>query len=379
MSSKCIKWLEKHNTKGPKLVFDLNRVKENYQVFKNNFTNIKPYYAVKANPNEKVITLLNSLGSYFDCASINEVERCLSLKIAPSKISFGNTIKKEIDIKAAYSKGVRLFAIDSEIELKKIERNAKGSEVFCRIQVPNKGSEWPLSKKFGCSPEMAEKILTDANKLKLKPVGISFHVGSQQKSLESWEKAIYISSRIYKRFFKKGITMNFLNIGGGFPTHYSKDKINMKKYSQQILKSINKNFGENKPRDIISEPGRFLVADAGVIEAEIILITQKTFKKTRRWVYIDVGRYNGLAETEGEAIKYDIKASNDNKKYKYESFILAGPSCDSHDIIYEKNPCYLPNNIKVGDKIRIFSTGAYTTVYNTHFNGLALLEESYLD
>ena len=92
------------------------------------------------------------------------------------------------------------------------------------------------------------------------------------------------------------------------------------------------------------------------------------------------GTENSNLETDNPGtIKYEIKASNDNRKCKYENFILAGPSCDSHDIIYEKNPCYLPNNIKIGDKLRIFSTGAYTTVYNTHFNGLDLLEESYLD
>ncbi len=379
MSAKCIEWLDKHNKKGPKLVFDLNRVKENYCLFEKHFSNIKPYYAVKANPNEKVILLLDSLGCYFDCASINEIEKCIALNIKPSKISFGNTIKKEDDIKSAHAKGVRLFAFDTILELNKIAKFAQGSKVFCRIQVPNIGSQWPLSKKFGCSPDMAEKLLTQANVLKLKPIGLSFHVGSQQESVKTWEKAISISSRIYKKFLNKGITMNFLNIGGGFPTNYSKKKTDIKKYAKQILKYLDEKFGKSKPVNIVSEPGRFLVADAGIIESEIILISKKKSKKSKSWVYIDIGRFNGLAETEGEAIKYEIKASNQKNIIKYENFILAGPSCDSHDIIYEKTPCYLPCNIKIGDKLRIFSAGAYTTVYNTNFNGLKLIEEYYID
>ena len=143
--------------------------------------------------------------------------------------------------------------------------------------------------------------------------------------------------------------------------------------------SIDKKFGINKPKNIISEPGRFLVADAGIIEAEIILVSKKCSGKSRSWVYIDVGRYNGLAETEGEAIKYLIKVAHNDKKIRKKNFILAGPSCDSHDIIYEKTACYLPHNIQVGDKIRILSAGAYTTVYNTNFNGLPAVEEYYLD
>lgn len=380
MSAKCIEWLDKHNAKGPKLVFDLCRVRKNYELFKKSFLNIKPYYAVKANPHKKVILLLNNLGSFFDCASISEIEKCISLNICPSKISFGNTIKKEEDIKNAYSKGIRLFAFDSKAELEKISRSAKKSKVFCRIQVPNKGSEWPLSKKFGCSPRIAEKLLLNAANKDLIPIGLSFHVGSQQKQIKSWQKAIEITSKTYKNLSKQGLPMNFLNIGGGFPTSYSNNKANLKKYARIILEAIEKNFGNYKPTNIISEPGRYLVADAGVIETEIILISKKTFKKTRTWVYIDVGRYNGLAETEGEAIKYKIKIAKANKKQcKNENFILAGPSCDSHDIIYEKTPCLLPSNIRIGDKLRIFSTGAYTTVYNTQFNGCTLLQEYYLD
>ena len=379
MSTKCIEWLNKDNRKGPKLVFDLNRVKENYNSFTKNFANIKPYYAIKANPHKKVILLLDSLGSNFDCASISEINKCISLKVDPLKISFGNTIKKEIDIKSAYSSGIKLFAFDSISELKKIAKNAKTSEVFCRIQVPNKGSEWPLSKKFGCSPEMAEKLLFEASKLGLKPVGVSFHVGSQQKSITSWQKAINIAAKVYKNLFTQGMHMNFLNIGGGFPTSYSEYNTDIRKYSKQILLTIDKKFGINKPKNIISEPGRFLVADAGVIEAEIILVAKKSSGNVRSWVYIDVGRYNGLAETEGEAIKYLIKVANKHKQVKEKNFILAGPSCDSHDIIYEKAACYLPYNIGIGDKIRIFSAGAYTTVYNTSFNGLPVVQEYYLD
>ena len=145
-----------------------------------------------------------------------------------------------------------------------------------------------------------------------------------------------------------------------------------------ILNSINQSFANLKPVRIIIEPGRFLVADAGIIETEVILVSSRDQKNKKRWVYIDVGRYNGLAETEGEAIHYEIKAKS-SKKVKKENFILAGPSCDSHDIIYQKKDCLLPNNIKSGDKLRIFSAGAYTTVYSSKFNGIKSISEYFIE
>ena len=378
MTHKCLNWLDNYNNALPVMVFDLEKLKKNYFLFKKKFLGIKPYYAVKANPNHKIINSLNCLGSYFDCASINEIKLCIRNNVNPRKISFGNTIKKEKDIREAYKLGIKIFAYDAKQELEKIAKHAPGAKVFCRIQVPNGGSQWPLSNKFGCNPESVENFIILSKKLKLDPAGISFHVGSQQKSKETWDKAIKLSSRIYKEMEKKGIILNLLNIGGGIPSKYNDGACDLSIYSEYIKNSILKHYGNKKPSNIICEPGRFLVADAAIIETEVILISVHSTEDKKKWVYIDVGRYNGLAETEGEAIHYKITAKG-YEKCKKSNYILAGPSCDSHDIIYKKKPCYLPRLLKIGDKLRIHSTGAYTTTYSSNFNGIKKIREYYLD
>ena len=377
MTKKCLAWLEKNSKNSPNLIIDLDEIKCNYKKFIRCFKGIKPFYAVKANPNKNIICLLSKLGCSFDCASIKEIQDCIRLGVAPNKISYGNTIKKAVDIKKAFSLGIRLFAFDCDAELYKIANNAIGAKVFCRIQVPNGGAEWPLSKKFGCTSSMSEKLLIRAIDLKLQPIGLSFHVGSQQLSTKTWDKAIKITSNIYKNLQKKKVFLNFINLGGGIPADYLFRKKNINEYSNDIKKSLKKYFGKNVPSEIILEPGRFLVASAGVLEAEVILVTEKNYGKDK-WVYLDVGRYNGLAETEGEAIKYKIKVKGYNK-YKTCKYILAGPSCDGHDILYEKYLYELPNKLKIGDRIRIFSAGAYTTAYQSNFNGIKKIKEIFLD
>ena len=374
MTKKCIEWLNNNTNSSPRLVYDLERVKENFSQFVKSFGDIKPYYAVKANPSVKIVELLNRLGSNFDCASINEIKICTDLGISARKISFGNTVKKSDDIKKAFKLGVKLFAFDCEEELLKIKKFAPRSNVYCRLEVYNGGAEWPLSKKFGCSSKESEYLLIKAKKIGLNPVGLSFHVGSQQLKKTTWEKAIKTSSQIYKKFKRKYFELSFLNIGGGMPVNYENKKIDFKDYAKNILSLIHKYYDEVIPENIIAEPGRFLVASAGVLESEVILIKKK---EDIRWVYLDVGRYSGLAETEGEAIKYKIEFYRNNKVKKVK-YIIAGPSCDSHDILYQKKLYTLPKNIKSGDKLRIFSAGSYIISYQSEFNGIKKIKEIFL-
>ncbi len=377
MTDKCIKWLEKNPLESPKFVLDLEEVKKNYNKFTCYFKGIEPYYAVKANPNKKIIKLLDKLGCKFDCASIKEINECIKLNINANKISFGNTIKKSTDIAEAASLGVNLFVFDCIEELKKISKNAPNSNVFCRIHVSNGGAEWPLSKKFGCNFSDAEILLNEANKLKLIPLGLSFHVGSQQLSTTTWDKAIKTCSTIYKNMAKKGTVLNFINLGGGLPVNYKNEQININEYSKSIKRSLVNHFGNLIPSKIVLEPGRFFVANTAVIETEVILIKRRG-NESYKWIYLDVGRYNGLAETEGEAIKYIIKSPSYNNAQK-SSYVIAGPSCDSHDIVYKKNLYKLPEDLKIGDRLRIFCVGAYTTSYETDFNGIKKMKQVFLD
>ena len=246
-----------------------------------------------------------------------------------------------------------------------------------KVHVSNGGAEWPLSKKFGCNSSDAEILLNEAKKLKLIPLGLSFHVGSQQLSTTTWDKAIKTCSTIYKNMAKKGTVLNFINLGGGLPVNYKNKQINFYEYSKSIKSSLKIHFGNLIPSKVILEPGRFLVANTAVIETEVILIRRRG-KESTKWIYLDVGRYNGLAETEGEAIKYLIKSPS-CKSAKKSSYVIAGPSCDSHDIVYKKNLYRLPKDLKIGDRLRIFCTGAYTTSYETDFNGIKKMKQIFLD
>src|SRR5690606_5202042 len=231
----------------------------------------------------EVLGLLAKLGSCFDTASVVEIQQVLAAGCSPDRISFGNTIKKERDIARAYALGVRLFAVDCEVEVEKIARAAPGSKVFCRILCNGAGAEWPLSRKFGCAPEMATGVLEHAHRLGLTAYGISFHVGSQQRNPRMWDGAPRSSANIFRELAERGIHLSMVNLGGGFPTKYLNDVPAVKAYGQTIFRSLRKHFGNQIPETII-EPGRGMVGNAGTIEAEVILISKKSEQDTVRWV-----------------------------------------------------------------------------------------------
>ncbi len=357
---------------GPCLVVDLDVIRDNYNAFARSLPDTRVFYAVKANPEPAVLSLLADLGSCFDTASVVEIEQVLAAGATPERISFGNTIKKERDIARAYQYGIRLFAVDCEAEVEKIARVAPGSKVFCRILCDGAGAEWPLSRKFGCVPEMATTVLEHAHRLGLIAYGISFHVGSQQRNPRMWDAALRSSATIFRELAERGIHLAMVNLGGGFPTKYLKDVPAVKAYGQSIFKSLRKHFGNQIPETII-EPGRGMVGNAGTIEAEVILISKKSAQDTMRWVYLDIGKFNGLAETMDEMIRYPIRTAFDGDEM--EPCVIAGPTCDSVDVLYEKTPYDLPVSLEIGAKVLIEGTGAYTTTYSAvGFNGFPPLE-----
>ncbi len=363
---------EEGRDNGPCLVVDLDVVRDNYNAFAQSLPDTRVFYAVKANPAPEVLNLLARLGSCFDTASVVEIEQVLATGCAPERISFGNTIKKERDVARAYALGIRLFAVDCEAEVEKIARVAPGSKVFCRILCDGDGAEWPLSRKFGCAPEMATGVLEHAHRLGLQAYGVSFHVGSQQRNPRMWDAALAASSAIFRELAERGIHLQMVNLGGGFPTKYLKDVPAVKQYGQAIFRSLRKHFGNRIPETII-EPGRGMVGSAGVIEAEVVLVSKKSADDKVKWVYLDIGKFNGLAETMDEMIRYPIRTPVDGEET--EPCVIAGPTCDSVDVLYEKEPYLLPVSLEVGAKVLIEGTGAYTTTYSAvGFNGFPPLE-----
>ncbi len=362
---------DRHET--PCLVVNLNIIKAKYEELREHFAFAKVYYAVKANPAVEVLTLLRDLGSNFDIASRYELDRVLSLGIDPSRISYGNTIKKSGDIRYFYEKGVRLFATDSEGDLRNIAREAPGSRIFCRILTEGSDTaDWPLSRKFGSHPDMAIDLLLLARDLGLEPCGISFHVGSQQRDIGTWDSAIAKVRYIADYLKEEGIKLKLINMGGGFPANYISKTNPMAVYSEEITRYLREDFGDELP-EIILEPGRSLVGESGVLVSEVVQVSQKSSVGLDKWLYIDAGKFNGLIETFDESIRYPLYC--EARGELTEEFIIAGPTCDSQDIMYEyfRNP--LPAYIKPGDRIYWLTTGAYTASYcSVEFNGFPPLK-----
>ncbi|HEY1363759.1 MAG TPA: type III PLP-dependent enzyme [Xanthobacteraceae bacterium] len=357
---------------GPCLVVDLDVVRDNYLSFAKALPDTRVFYAVKANPAPQVLSLLASLGSSFDAASVTEVELALAAGAPAERISFGNTIKKERDIARAYALGVRLFAVDCVAEVEKVARAAPGARVFCRFLHDCAGAEWPLSRKFGCDPAMAVDVLEHAHRLGLIAHGVSFHVGSQQPRTQSWDGALKCAADIFRACAERGINLAMVNLGGGFPVKYQKEVPPVKAYGRSIFRALRKHFGNRIP-DTIIEPGRGMVGDAGIIEAEVVLISSKSAQDETRWVYLDIGKFGGLAETTDEMIRYPIRTPRDGDMVG--PCVLAGPTCDSVDVMYEKKPYDLPVSLEIGDRVLIEGTGAYTATYAAvAFNGFAPLK-----
>lgn len=374
MTDRIREFLRTRRDEGPRLIIDLDVVRDNYNAFAGALPDTRVFYAVKANPAPEILELLTKLGSCFDTASIGEIEMVLAAGATAERISFGNTIKKERDIARAFERGVRLFAVDCEAEVEKIARVAPGSKVFCRILCDGEGAEWPLSRKFGCVPEMAPRVLELAHRLGLVAHGVSFHVGSQQRNPLMWNRALASAAAIFREMAERGIVLSMVNLGGGFPTKYLKDVPAVKAYGQAIFAALRAHFGNRIPETII-EPGRGMVGNAGIIEAEVVLVSNKSDDPSDiRWVYLDIGKFHGLAETMDEAIRYPIRTPRDGDALI--PCVLAGPTCDSADVMYEKEPYMLPFSLEIGDKVLIEGTGAYTTTYSSqNFNGMTGLRQ----
>jgi len=368
---------ESGQDEGPVLVVDLDVVRTNYQNFAKALPDTRVFYAVKANPAPEVLALLAKLGSCFDTASVPEIEMVLAAGATADRISYGNTIKKSKDIRYFYEKGVRLYATDSEADLRNIAKAAPGSKVYVRILTEGSTTaDWPLSRKFGCQTDMAMDLLILARDLGLVPYGVSFHVGSQQRDISVWDAAIAKVKVIFERLKEEdGIHLKLINMGGGFPANYITRTNSLETYAEEIIRFLKEDFGDDLP-EIILEPGRSLIANAGILVSEVVLVARKSRTAVERWVYTDVGKFSGLIETTDESIKFPIWTE---KNGEVEEVVIAGPTCDSADIMYENYKYGLPLNLAAGDRLYWLSTGAYTTSYSAvEFNGFPPLKSFYV-
>ncbi len=372
MTDRIHQFLAERRPPTPCLVIDLAVIEDNYRELRRSLPLARIYYAVKANPAPEIVGRLAELGSSFDVASRGEIDLCLAAGAPAERLSFGNTIKKQCDIAYAHARGIRLFAFDSDAELDKLAQAAPGASVFCRILADGEGADWPLSRKFGCAPSMAAALLLRAKERGLDACGISFHVGSQQTALRAWDKAVGEAAKLFRRLREDGLDLRLLNLGGGFPARYRTDVPAPGVCADAVMRAMTRHFGNDLP-DMIVEPGRALAGAAGVIQAEVVLIARKDYAERKRWVYLDIGRFGGLAETMDEAIRYPIVTQRDGGATG--PVVIAGPTCDSADILYEHSDYRLPLELEIGDKVAILGAGAYTASYAAvGFNGFAPLQ-----
>lgn len=355
----------------PTLVLDTDAVASAYARLKTGLGRAQIHYAVKANPEPAILRELTALGSGFDAASRAEIEYCLAAGATPDRISFGNTVKRPADIAWAVAHGVSLFAADAEEELDKIAAQAPGARVYLRLRIDVSEADWPLSRKFGVPGDRVPALRAHARALGLRVVGLSFHVGSQTRRAVMWAPALDAVAEVWHAAQADGAGFTLLNIGGGFPAFYGDAVEPADLYGATVMQMVTDRFGDVPL--VMAEPGRGLVAEAGAIAAEVLLVSQKSDDDLHRWVYLDIGKFSGLAETMDEAIRYQFLTRHGDAATG--PCILAGPSCDSADVLYEQRPVQLPLDLAAGDRIVIRHCGAYTSTYaSVGFNGFPPLD-----
>ncbi len=380
---KILSHLDNHQIETPLLLIDREKLLENATCIGHTSLKARVFYAVKANGDIGVLSLLKDLDIGFEIASEGELNLLKELKIEPQRIITSNPVKSESFIKSLFDYGIRYFAFDSLSELEKLEQFAPSSIVYVRLSVPNEGSEWPLSKKFGVELEDALSLMKRArDRAKVVPGGITFHVGSQCMNVYNWCIAIDKAKRLWEMCKEQGIYIKMLNMGGGYPISYTRVAPQIEEVEREINGYLREKFPEDV--EIFLEPGRAVVGDAGIMVSRILGIAKRGFEN---WVYLDVGVFNGLMESLG-GIKYawiperckDV--SRKDKKdgildgYKrgtevvYKKWTIAGPSCDSMDVI-DKN-VEMPSTLTPGNLVLIPSAGAYTVSYASEFNGFPI-------
>ena len=351
--------LKKHSS--PLMLIQEDSLEKQFKAFRRALPEVMPYYAIKANPHPGIIKKFIELGSGFDVASANEMNSVLELGASPDKIIFANTIKSNEDIRLAYKKKVKFMTFDNEPELYKIAKYCPGARVLIRIKVTNVGSIVELSLKFGADPEQSISLLKKARSMGLKPVGLSFHVGSQCTNAENYLQALEVASAIFNEAKQSGLFLNILDIGGGFPIkHFEKDShVTFEKMASQIRKKLERLFDKNVK--FIAEPGRLLAGPSGILVTQVI---GRTFRNNKNYYYLNDGLYGDFSGIVFDHCKYEFKTLNRGQRFLS---TLAGPTCDSFDTISLSED--LPE-LDVGNVVYVKNIGAYSCASAVpNFNG----------
>jgi ornithine decarboxylase len=346
----------------PLLLVDSSIVRDKARRFSAAMPRVRPHYAVKANPDPRVLKTLIAEGAGFEIASIAELDILLALGVPADEVFYSNPMKSREYVAYAAARGVEWFVVDSVEELRKVHSVKADAKLYLRIDTPNIGSDWPLGGKFGAHAGEIRDILATAAKIKADLAGVAFHVGSQCRNPENWRVAIEKARTVFDHMTKLGLKPRLLNIGGGYPVRHVKPIPSIEVIAEVVNRAL-----EAFPADVrvIAEPGRYMVSDAGFFVCRIVGTTTRAGK---RWMYLDAGLFGGIIETT-EGLRYRISTDRSGPDV---SWTVAGPTCDSIDIVMRDEP--LPSDLQEGDFVYLRNAGAYTTAYASNFNGFPLPE-----
>ncbi len=350
----------KKGYKKPFLIVDRALIRNKFRRFRAVMPRVHPHYAVKANPDPRVLTTLIEEGAGFEIASIAELDLLLSLGVPAAEIFYSNPIKSRAYVEYAAAKGVEWYVLDSVEELRKIVSIKPDAKLYLRIDTPNIGSDWPLAGKFGSHLADVKEIISEAVKLKADLAGVTFHVGSQCRNPQNWRVGIERAKSVFADMEQSGLKPRLLNIGGGYPVRHTKPIPSI----EVIAEVINAAIEDLSPEiHIMAEPGRYLVSDSAYFVCQVVGTATRNGK---RWMYWDAGIFGGIIEV-SEGLRYEILTDRKGKKIPW---TIAGPTCDSVDILMRDE--LLPEDLQEGDFIYIPNAGAYTTAYASNFNGFPL-------
>ena len=350
----------------PYLVTDLDTVAHRHAAFRQALPGVRAHYAMKCNPSPEILTTLAAAGAGFEIASLGELRQLQRLGVDPADVLYSNPVKPPAHIAAAHQAGLWRFSFDSPNELAKIAEHAPGAAVYVRLRVDDKASVFPLSRKFGTDPDEAYDLMLLAERLGLRPYGITFHVGSQCGNPAAWRQAIGDSGRLMSRLRAEGIDLEMLDLGGGFPARYVSDVPAIETIGSYVMPALAELL-PYRPGLLVAEPGRHLVAESAVMACGVIGREQRG---DENWLFLDVGAYNGMMETLQTANGWDYPLWTSvpgHDEVPHMLFTVTGPSCDSSDTMFVN--VSLPATIGVGDTVYIGSAGAYTLSYASAFNG----------
>jgi ornithine decarboxylase len=346
----------------PFLIMDTAIVRGKVRRWRAALPRVRPHYAVKANPDRRVLKALIQEGCGFEIASTTELDLLLSLGVPAAEVFFSNPVKSRDAIAYAAAKGVEWYVVDSPDEMRKVFQVKPDAKQYLRIAAPNIGSDWPLSGKFGAGAADAREMVTQAARTGVDLAGVTFHVGSQCRNPENWRVAIEKARALFDLMLKAGLRPRLLNIGGGYPVRHAKPIPSIEVIANVINEGL-RAFPEDV--QVIAEPGRYLVSDAGYFVCRVLGTATRGGK---RWMHWDAGLFGGVIES-SEGLKYRIRTDRSGPDV---AWTVGGPTCDSVDIVMRDEP--LPSDLQEGDFIYIRNAGAYTTAYASQFNGFPLPE-----